>query len=353
MARKDNDEGAVAVAEAPQNAKDTQATVPADGTATPATEVQATEVTPEATDTKATEATAEKPAGPSAEEVEKAVVAFLDKAKAVAETRDKATGEITDEQKSVVKTAYGELPTTPARTKARNGLDEAMKSALSEHLDAALARAYMILGQTVKAPSGRSETVAKAPVDPTEAFIGRMAAMTLAPNLVEVPEGVAEDWVAKVQQKAKSLASEVKAYRAYLADHSTWTAQPEDKRGDEPAAPEVSEIVLNAHRFARGRAQGTRKAKSEGGATSTRASTYSGPRRSVKTHISNAFADKAPGTFLKIAEIANTPSDEYGDDRPSSGAVSAALFPSSGKSPDIDGVEPAEVGGVKGARKVA
>lgn len=349
MARKDNDEGTVAVAEAPVENK-TEAAVPADGTATPTTE--ATDATAGSDATASTEATAEaeKPAGPSAEEVEAAVQAFLTKAKEVADTRDRATGEITDEQKGLVKVAYGELPTTPARTKARNGLDEAMKSALSEHLDAALARAYMILGQIVKATSGRSDTVAKAPVDPTEAFVARMAAMHLAPNLVEVPEGVASDWVQQVQGKSKSLASEVKAYRAYLADHSTWNAKPEGERGDEPAAPEVSEIVLNAHRLARGRAQGARKAKSDG-ATTTRTSTYTGPRRSVKTHISNAFADKAAGTFLKIAEIANTPSDEYGDDRPSSGAVSAALFPSSGKSPEIDGVEPAEVGGVKGARK--
>jgi hypothetical protein len=284
--------------------------------------------------------------------VEAAITAFMTKAAEVAETRDRATGEITEEQKGIIKTAYGELPTTQSRTRARNGLDDAMKKALSEHLDAAQARAYMILGQAVKATSGRSDTVARTPVDPTEAFVARVTAMHLAPNLVEVPDGIEDNWVKKVQDKSKSLASEVKAYKAWLGEHATWEATPEDQRGDEPAAPEVSDIVVNAHRLARGRVAGTRKAKADGAGTA-RVSSYTGPRRNVKTHIANAFADKAPGTFMKVSEIAGTPSEEYGDDKPSSGAVSAALFPSNGKVPQIDGVEPAEQNGIKGARKVA
>lgn len=64
-----------------------------------------------------------------------------------------------------------------------------------------------------------------------------------------------------------------------------------------------------------------------------RTTTYSGPRRSVKAHIIEAFDDAEAGDYMTIADICAFRSDTYGDDSPSSGAVANALFVSG-----VDGV---------------
>lgn len=75
-------------------------------------------------------------------------------------------------------------------------------------------------------------------------------------------------------------------------------------------------------------------------------------RRDVGLHIANAFKNIPSGTFLTIQQIKNTPSPEYGDDSPSAGAVSARLFPSTGKPTTVAGIEPTRHNGVRGARKI-
>jgi hypothetical protein len=303
------------------------------------------------------EQASEKPEGPSAEEIQQALESFLTLADGVVEGRDTATGELPASEIVKVKTEYAKLPVTAAKTKARNGLNERMKNALAKDLDAGKARAYMTLEAEVKTTGATREAVAKAPVDPTEAFVERVTAVYLATSMFEVPEGVDESWARKVQELGKALEGEVASYKEYLRSLAYWNAKDENGRGDAPVEPEVSSVVKTAARVAHGRGMGstgTRRAKADGTKASASTSTYTGPRRSVKAHIQSAFNDKPAGTFLKISEIAGHTSNEYGDDHPSSGAVSAALFPSSGKTvTDLEGIEPAEQGGVKGARKVS
>jgi len=67
------------------------------------------------------------------------------------------------------------------------------------------------------------------------------------------------------------------------------------------------------------------------------------------------FADLPVGSFLTVTEISKADSDEYGDDHPTTGAVSARLFPKSGKPQLPEGIEEVipEDGSARGARKVA
>ena len=74
-------------------------------------------------------------------------------------------------------------------------------------------------------------------------------------------------------------------------------------------------------------------------------------RRDIGAHIASAFAELPDGTFLTVREIRRHRSDEYGDEFPSAGAISARLFPSSGRC-TVPGVEPGEnERGVRGARR--
>jgi len=74
-------------------------------------------------------------------------------------------------------------------------------------------------------------------------------------------------------------------------------------------------------------------------------------RRDIGAHIASAFAGLPDETFLTVREIRRHRSDEYGDEFPSAGAISARLFPSSGRC-TVTGVEPGEnERGVRGARR--
>jgi hypothetical protein len=303
----------------------------------------------------------EKPAGPTDDELKaawsgfEAAVGKPEPAEGAIGARDLASGEMGDAATSAVTEAYKALLTTSQKRQAREFLESAMKAALSEKLDAVLARAYMQLGNAVKSTGAARETVARAPVDPTTAHVERVASIYLATSMVAPPSGVAENWATRVQELANSLGGEVQAYLNYLAAKAEWDAKDEATRGDEPKAPEVSDVVVQAAKIARGRAVSTRKTSGTKGDSAPRVSGpgYSGPRRSVGAHIQAAFASQPVGTFLKISEIAGATSEEYGDDHPSSGAVSAALFPASGKVRDLGGIEPAIENGNKGARKIA
>lgn len=76
------------------------------------------------------------------------------------------------------------------------------------------------------------------------------------------------------------------------------------------------------------------------------------PRRNVVAHLEQVFAPLASGTFLTIAQIVKTRSDEYGDDRPSPGAISARLFPVDPARQVRGFLMPMTLGGVRGAIKV-
>lgn len=296
----------------------TQAKAEAEVTPTEGTE-------PEATPTESTEGTEPKA------EVEIDLTDFQKVTGEAVDARDESTGEVPAEQIDKVNTAYRALDGIKPKNAAKNWLEEQMKAAIGD-LNVQLARAYSMVKDNLSAGSAKSE---KAPADPTVAFVNKVAAHNIALSLVQgnVPEGVeGEKALAQASELSTSLAEQVTQYQ-------TWLDNEAEDKGD---APEVSPVVRSAFKLAAGKASG-------GG----RVSGGSGVRRDISKHIQAAFADAEPGAFLTVAEIANHKSEEYGDDSPSQGAVSARLFPASGKC-TVEGIEPvpATDGKPRGARKV-
>lgn len=304
-----------------ENTEAQEANVSTTVTEAEATEVQAPEATPEAA----------KPA-----EVEVDLTAFDEAVAAAVAEKDSATGEIALVFIDPVNKAYRELDGVKAKNKAKTSLNEKMKEAMNQ-MDIQTARAYLTL--TEKLSAGGGTKTEKAPADPTEAFVQRYAGLRIALSLVSenVPEGVDDSW----QDKAKAVfEAELDAAKSYLA----YVTSDDENKGDEP---EVSAVVKAAVKLSQG------KAAKVGGRTSGGGGTFSGERRDIAKHIQSAFANVADGTFLTVAEIKNHTSEEYGDSSPSAGAISARLFPASGKS-TVEGVEPGtNEKGHKGARKVA
>jgi hypothetical protein len=58
------------------------------------------------------------------------------------------------------------------------------------------------------------------------------------------------------------------------------------------------------------------------------------------------------GTFKTISQIRNEPSSEYPEDPPSAGAISARLFPSSGRDSTVPGIIGTTRDGLRGALKL-
>ena len=126
------------------------------------------------------------------------------------------------------------------------------------------------------------------------------------------------------------------------AEYLEWVQNTAEDKGDEP---EVNPLVKAAVKLSQG------KAAKVGGKSG--GSTYSGERRDIAAHITEAFADQEVGTFLTVAEIRKFRSNEYGDSPPSAGAISARLFPGGdGSKNTVKGTESdTNEKGIKGARK--
>lgn len=354
-------------------------------TATPAVDTaptpdQAPEApsTPEATQASSTDATASEatdgtqeqapatPAGPTDEEIKALVDAFEKAAQAAVDSADPDRATITEEQVNLVKAAYTALPTGSTRNKARKWLDERMRAEIGE-AHVVPARAFMTLEAEIRSAGG-SPTVARPPVDPTQEHVNRTTALFISANFALPGPDVKDDWSTQVAQLAQSLTGEVQTYRNYLAELATWEADtrptevpegtPEgtevDLKGAAPAEPDVSEVVRNAARIARGRtsAAGRKPGPKASGTTTASAAprvARSGERRDILAHIELFFKDKPVGTFAKYGLIAST--DLPGSPAlPSSGAVSARV--KSNRWPHTDLVH-AEEGGVQGIKKVS
>lgn len=330
------------------------------GTEAPAsTETPSEGTEPQAPETPATAQVEAKPEGPTEAEQKVAYDAFVAAAEEAVTHRDTTTGTIPEANVAPVKTAYVALPLPKNKAAARAHLEDKMKLALTGALDAPLAKAYMDLGAEVKATSHTRETVAKPPVDPTEEFVKLSTAHYLAVSVLTAGPDVKPEWPAMVQKLHKALMPEVQAWKSYEAEHAVWEAKAgtpdEATRGDEPKAPELHEVTQHAIKITQGR--GTRSAgrpkKSTDGTSTPTTSTrvpYVGSKRSVKKHIQEAFASVPVGGFLKIGEIAKFQSTEYGTDRPSSGAVTAALESNKW---DVANISKSNQGGVNGATKTA
>lgn len=292
--------------------------------------------TPEAVE-GAVEATSEEvEAAPKATEAEVDLTAFENAVNEALANKDESTGELAPSFIEPVNAEYRKLDGLKAKNKAKAVLNEGMKSAMND-MDIQTARAYLALTDNLSAAGGGGSKAPSQPADPTEAFVQKAATLRLALGLVtnDVPEGVNEGWADKAKELVDSSTEAARNYQQ-------WLASPEDSRGDEP---EVNAVVKAAVKLASGKSARLGRASSGGG------SGFTGERRDIAKHIVNAFADKPSGTFLTIAEIKNTHSDEYGDNSPSAGAVSARLFPNSGKC-TVEGITPGTNDkGKKGATK--
>lgn len=276
-----------------------------------------------------TEAT---PEAPKAEEKPIDLTPFQTQFATSLEARDTSTGDVPKDEVEAVNKAYRELDGgVKAKNAARAWVDEQMKSAISEDKDIVKAKAIVQIKDNLSAGGGSSTP--KAPADPTTAFVNKVAALQIASTLVssDVPEGVSDDWATKAESLVQELGEQVDTYLAWVNDES------EDK-GD---APEVSPVVRQAFKLSAGKASGG----------SGRLS--GGPRRDIEVHLNQVFEGLDSGAFLTVNEIAKAQSTEYGDDRPSAGAVSARLFPKGKDAYKSDTIEAvAEEGKSRGARKL-
>jgi hypothetical protein len=305
-------------------------------TTTEAPEATTTEAeSPEAVEAAVQATDAEVKDAPKATDAEVDLTAFNEAVEKALAEKDSATGEIAPAFIDPVNKAYRELDGLKAKNKAKASLNEAMKEAMNK-MDIAQARAYLVLSENLTAGGGSKAE--KAPADPTEAFVQRYAGLRLALELVgsSVPEGVDEGWADKAKALYDSSVEQAKAY-------SAWVSSDAEDKGEEP---EATAVVKAAVKLSQGKA-------AKVGAARTGGSTFSGERRDIAKHIQQAFESKEEGDFLSVAEIKNFHSDEYGDSSPSAGAISARLFPTSGKC-TVEGVTPSTNDkGHKGAVKSA
>lgn len=353
MAR--DDDSAVAV-ESPGNVTEVQPDVAV--TPENATQAENPAQTEGAAPVAPTAPAAATPPEPTEAEQAAAFETFKTKALAAVAEVDQSTGNLPDGLVADVKAAYVALPLAKNKTAARKWLDDQMKGCLTTPpFDLYKAKGFLDLNEAARSTGATRETVAKPPVDPTEAFVKEVTAHWLATSLLIPGPEVDASYVTKAQELAKSLEDETKAYKAYLIEHLAWSAKPEAERTPEaePKAPEVSEVVLHAAKIALGRSARRTSNKATGGSSATASvttQTYSGPKRDVKAHIREAFADQPVGAFLKIGEIAKFSSQAYGSTQPSGGAINAAL--SSAKFAEaVPHIVKATEGGVNGARKIS
>lgn len=302
--------------------------------------------------TEAPEGTeAAKPAEPE-DTTEQDKATFLESLKlALAhEGVDADTGTLPTAAIDPVTKAYAGLTGAKLKTWAKDTVTSLMGEAMvaQKHAEA---RSYMDLFQALKSGPQR-ETPLKVPVDPTEAYVAQLVALSLAPNFVTVPtENLAEDWQDQLQARLQQLGKQTLQYRDWLFANEGKPAE------EQAAAPEgIDELVLQAARVARGRGTAARAARAtvaKDGTPKPARKPSTGTRRDIGKHITEAFASVAPGGWLSIGEIVKFESSEYGaGDPPSPGAVAARLFPDKdGSKCTIEGIR-SEQRDKKGAVKL-
>lgn len=300
-----------------------------EGTVSTTTEAEAPVETP------AAEAPVETPAETPEAEID--LSAFQSAATKAVEARDTSTGEVAEAEFSDVNVQYRALDGAKAKSAAKNWLTDQLTEAMNS-LDVQKARAFMLVQNHLSAsgPKASGTKAERQPVDPTEAFVEQVVTLNLARALLSAPEGIAEDAQAQADAKYAEVYPQAEQYLAWFTNES------EDK-GDEP---EIPAFVKNGVKLALGRSAKAGGAKRSSGGGSP----FTGERRSVEKHIAEVFDGVASGTFLSIAEIRKANTSEYGDDHPSAGAISARLFPKSGKV-TLEGVTPAKQDGKNGAVK--
>lgn len=174
----------------------------------------------------------------------------------------------------------------------------------------------------------KAERRAKVEVSPTERAAEKLAVLRMAAEYITSnpdEEVDTEELDEAADAKVEDLYGELETY----LDWETRELAEGEEKGEfegelSPMVREAARLVLKKGRRASGGGSGR---------------TYTGPRRSPVAHIEHAFSTVESGTFLTIAEIVAIPSPEYGDERPSSGAIAARLFPKNGSECVIEGIE--------------
>lgn len=260
----------------------------------------------------------------------------------VAGRADKATGALAEGDLDRVIEAYRALPDTKVRNRAKKHLQEQVAAGI-ENLDMGQAKSYLTMHDNMTTAGAKAGTP-RQPADPKARWRQQLEIVTLAYGELfnQRPDDVTEEQVNEIVNGVGSLSEDMGNLRAW---HDAEVAEGEEK----PEAPKVDDRVQAAMRLVRG-GKVTAGRASSGGVSAP----HDGPRRNIAAHIKSAFEGVEVGTFLTVAEIKAHRSEEYGDDSPSAGAISARLFPASGKC-TVEGIEPGTGGdkNQRGARKVA
>lgn len=282
--------------------------------------------------------------------VEEQLALFKAAVESALAVKDESTGVLPEANVVEVTAAYRNLEGIKPKNAAKKLVEEAMKESVDK-LQIPTARAYLTIQQNLTAGSPSSGSsgpkAERVPVDPHEAAAQQSAILRLAYHHMRLPEGLDQSKLdAKVNELVSSAGEEIKGYIEWLLDDSD----------DKPEEPTVSVVARNAAKLALGRsakAGGTKVPTQSSGPRST----FTGVRKDIAAHISEAFADHPNGHFLSIADIQNFKSNEYTDEsgtfrKPSSGAITARLFPSAeGKACTLTDVTPATVENSRGAKK--
>lgn len=214
--------------------------------------------------------------------------------------------------------AYGKIHgNRKAISTAKSAMTDAMQSAVTAgEIDQA--RAILEIQRGCEQSTPARSSAPKAPVDPMPGFVASYAAHMLAAQLILnlPPEGV------DVQTASTKADTVIDDSQNEVMKYLEWVASTAEDKGDQP---EVSDVVQVAIKLSQGKAAKTRTPKAPG--TSAPRAVYEGPRRSIGKHIAQVFAlpENAGVDFLSVSEIAKTKSDEYGDDKVSSGAIAAKI----------------------------
>ena len=236
---------------------------------------------------------------------------------------DPSTGTVTEADEAAVRTAYQALPGVKGKNAAKSHLTELLNGAIDE-LNVVLAKAVQILLEK-SAVAGKS-TPTKAAVDPTEGFVAHLATLTLALYLASntAPEGVD-------LEAAKAKATE--------QANESFAAAVEVSQGEGDLAT-GSPLINAAVKLATTKVRGGRRVSGS-------------PQKSIARHLEEFFADKPVGFAAKVSEIRSFKSAEYGDEKPSSGAISNRIKPKSGNASTVEGVTGEERDGILWAVKTA
>lgn len=286
------------------------------------------------------------------------VAEVMEYAKQVVSERDPQTATLAKAAVETFKGRYGSLDGAQKRA-VRAAITAEITRLLDDDNDETSfesmlgAKAYNeLLAETKKSATTKAPAVK---ADPTEAYVDRYMSIALAgmalPIDTDVNREKANESISALVGRYNTAGSpENLAFARYLE----WArAEDKEKRGDEP---EVPEFVKAAVKIADGKAAG-RVARRASSTRSSGGGGRVGGGRDIAKHVTEAMAEHPVGEFVSIADIANFKSSEYTDSKPSSGAISARLFPASGGKSTILNIEgvPAEASpsGKKGAKRVA